>query len=108
MGKPVNQPTCAHGVSVFRPCTVCSGDEKGYGIFDVKDKVWMGDSKGPFNFSQNVAVAGAKLMQARMKGKVRYEPRRLPKDQFRLRDEVTPPLSLKEAVTEILNAPKPQ
>ena len=95
-------PTCAHGISVFKLCAACSGDEKGYGIFDVKDGVWMGNDKGPFNFSLKVATAGAKLMRARMKGQVRYEPRPLPKDQFRLRDEVTPPLNLAQGVREML------
>jgi len=83
-----------------------------YGIYDTKDKCWLGNSKGPLQYRTRIlngkVFSGA--MQARVamtvineqfQSSCRFRKGRLPAGIDTLKDEITPPVTFLKALKAI-------
>lgn len=71
-----------------------------FGLWDTKDKCWLGSDDGPFKFDTiREAQAGATIATERMEHLIRPVP--IPVGITRVRDVVIPPISGEEAVKRI-------
>lgn len=70
-----------------------------YGIFDTQDKIWLGNKRGPFSYrGKQIAKAAATVANWRMETLIRFQVKKLPGKPYRANGEITPPLSLLEAL----------
>ena len=75
---------------------------KMYGIFDTKDRVWLGDEHGPSRYDYDMAMAGATIVNEQFKAGYRFRAAPLPKDQtWRKHGDITSPITVEEAIKRV-------
>lgn len=73
-----------------------------WGIFDTRDKCWLGDANGPKSYQDELmARAAATIVNQQFRTLIRFRPRLLPKDKFRIKDEIEAPVTAEEALIEL-------
>ena len=84
-----------------------------YGIYDYKDKCWLGNSKGPLRYLDGTSLEGfsghqtAQIAACAMCDRMdipydpldgRFRAREIPNEKMALRDTITPPKSMDEVM----------
>ncbi len=81
-----------------------------WALWDTVDHIWFGrpGAKGPNTYKEKeVARLAADLLNERLEAKGRVVAKRLPREAFRFRDEITPKVSFNEAMDRLKNSDKP-
>lgn len=73
-----------------------------WGIYDVQDKCWLGDSKGPLVYSDKLmASAAATIVNEQFGHLARFRPALYWEKADRRRDEIVPLMTAEEALKRI-------
>lgn len=73
-----------------------------YGIYDTKDKCWMGNSYGPILYTDEEACrAAATVCGERFEAPTRYRCKPFTDKDVHLKDVVTPTVSAEDAIKKI-------
>jgi hypothetical protein len=69
---------------------------KTFGLYDYRDKCWMGNDKGPNTYTDKMLARAAATILTEQFGRL-IGAKVIPPDINKLKDEVTPPVSFEKA-----------